>query len=76
MDINPLRAEVYMKYGSCAKFANAIGWSQRKTRDIVAGRQVPNANEITCMASKLDITEPKLFMKVFFYPLVHNVDDN
>lgn len=75
MDINPLRAEVYMKFGSCAKFANAIGWSQRKTRDIVAGRQVPNADEITSMANKLNITEPSTFMRVFFYPLVHKVDN-
>ncbi len=75
MECNPLRAEVYMKYGSCTKFANAIGWSQRKARDIVSGRQVPNADEIGAMANKLGIKEPKRFMEVFFYPLVHKVDD-
>ena len=45
MEGNALRGIVAEKYGSCAKFAKALMWSARKTRDIVSGRQVPDAKE-------------------------------
>ena len=66
MKSNVLRGLVYEKFGSCTKFAKAIGWSGRKTCDIVNGRQIPNANEIKQMAMMLSINEPTEFMRVFF----------
>ena len=66
MEGNVLRGVVAQKYGSCAKFAEALGWSGRKTRDIVSGRQVPDAKDIKEMADKLKITEPSEFMRIFF----------
>ena len=69
MEGNILRGTVYEKFGSCSKFAKAIGWSGRKTCDIVNGRQIPNANEITQMAETLCISEPEEFMRVFFCEL-------
>lgn len=67
MEGNVLRGVVAEKFGSCAKFATALGWSGRKTRDIVSGRQVPDANDIKEMAETLNVKEPKDFMRVFFY---------
>ena len=66
MEGNVLRGVVAEKFGSCAKFAKALRWSGRKTRDIVSGRQVPDAKEIKEMAVALNVTEPKEFMRIFF----------
>lgn len=66
MEGNPLRGVVAEKFGSCAKFAKALNWSGRKTRDIVSGRQDPTAKEIKEMADKLEVKEPTEFMRVFF----------
>lgn len=66
MEGNPLRGVVAEKFGSCAKFAKALNWSGRKTRDIVSGRQVPDAKDIKEMADTLEIKEPTEFMRVFF----------
>lgn len=66
MEGNVLRGVVAEKFGSCAKFAKTLNWSGRKTRDIVSGRQVPDAKEIKEMAVALKISEPAEFMRVFF----------
>ena len=66
MEGNVLRGVVAEKFGSCANFAKALNWSGRKTRDIVSGRQIPDAKDIKEMADTLNITEPKEFMRVFF----------
>lgn len=66
MEGNALRGVIAEKYGSCARFAREIGWSERKARDIVSGRQIPNAREINEMSNTLDIHEPDEFMRVFF----------
>lgn len=66
MEGNALRGAVAEKYGSCTKFAEALGWSGRKTRDIVSGRQIPNAKEVKEMAVALKIMEPAEFVRIFF----------
>ena len=66
MEGNVLRGVVAEKFGSCAKFAIALGWSGRKTRDIVSGRQVPDAKDITEMARTLGINEPSELIRIFF----------
>ena len=66
MEGNVLRGAVAERFGSCAKFAQALGWSNRKARDIVSGRQIPNATELEEMADTLGIHDPADFMRVFF----------
>ena len=66
MENNVLRGAVAEKYGSCTKFAEALQWSGRKTRDIVSGRQVPTASDIIEMANTLNIHEPTELVRVFF----------
>lgn len=75
MQKNPLRGEVAAKFGSCEAFAKALDWSGRKARDIVSGRQIPTAREITQMADVLGLLDdPDAFMSIFFDNGVHNVD--
>ena len=75
MTENPLRGAVSAKYGSCEAFSKALNWSGRKTRDIVSGRQIPTAKDITQMAQALDVwNNPAAFMSIFFASTVHNVD--
>lgn len=61
-----LKGLVISKYGSAAKFAEAIGWSGRKARDIVSGRQMPTAYDMEVMADVLDIRTADMFCAVFF----------
>ena len=75
MEKNVLRGEVAARFGSCEAFAAALGWSGRKARDIVSGRQTPTAREITQMADALGVMDdPERFMSIFFDNRVHNVD--
>lgn len=55
------------KYNSMGKFANKIGWSARKTRDILSGRQQPTAKDIEELALALEIIDADEFVS-FFYP--------
>ena len=61
-----LKGVVISKYGSVGKFGIALGWSPRKARDIVSGRQVPNARDIEQMAAVLNITIPSDLRTLFF----------
>ena len=61
-----LKGLVVSKYGSAGKFAQAMGWSGRKGRDIVSGRQHPTARDMEEMADALDIRSPEAFCAVFF----------
>lgn len=73
---NRLRGIVAERFGTCERFSAALKWSGRKTRDIVSGRQIPNAKEIRQMAEALDVLgKPAEFMSIFFGGAVHNVDD-
>lgn len=66
MEGNVLRGIVAEKFGSCAKFANALNWSGRKTRDIVSGRQIADTRDIKQMAKVLGINEPAEIIRIFF----------
>ena len=72
--INALKGRVVERYGSMRAFAAALGWSGRRTSDIVSGRQEPNATDIKRMADALGITDASDFMRVFFAESVHKVD--
>lgn len=72
---NPLRGAVAARFGTCEAFSRALNWSGRKTRDIVSGRQTPNATDILQMADALGvIDDPDAFMSIFFDTRVHKVD--
>ena len=64
-----LKGLVISKYGSAGEFAKAVGWSGRKARDIVSGRQKPTGNDLVKMAPALDIQSPEMFVNIFFKPL-------
>ncbi|MBQ8707732.1 MAG: hypothetical protein IJ523_06585 [Succinivibrionaceae bacterium] len=63
---NALRGEVVAKYGSMTKFAEAVGWSGRKTRDVVTGRQVMTVDDVEKMTAALSIDSVDQFMRIFF----------
>lgn len=72
---NQLRGAMAAKFGTCEAFSKALNWSGRKTRDIVSGRQIPTARDITQMAEALGVMDnPDAFMSIFFNKRVHNVD--
>lgn len=63
------------KFGSMGKFAKHIGWSARRTRDILSGRQEPTAKDISEMAVAFGITEADDFVN-FFYPTMPQSGEN
>ena len=63
---NELRGEAIKKFGSIAKFANAMHWSGRKASYITTGRQIMTVKEAEDCAEVLDIVCMKDFMRIFF----------
>lgn len=63
---NALRGEVVAKYGSMTRFAEELGWSGRKTRDVVTGRQVATVADVEQMANALSVKTVDHFMRLFF----------
>ena len=61
-----LKGVVISRFGTVGKFGTALGWSQRKARDIVSGRQIPNARDIEQMAEVLQVTIPSELKALFF----------
>lgn len=74
MEIN-LKGLVASKYGSAAKFAKEIGWSETKTRDIVSKRRVPTAKDMEKMAVALNLNTAETFCSIFFPNVCYNVDE-
>lgn len=69
-----VKGSIISKFGSVAKFAEHVGWSNRKARDIVSGRQKPTASDMEVISAALDIRTAEPFCALFFPNLVHNVD--
>ena len=61
-----LRGLVVSKYGSAAKMARTIGWSETKARDIASGRRVARAEDIERLADALGIVNADDFVAIFF----------
>ena len=74
METSILRGKVVEKFGTITALAERVGWSYRRTADIVSGRQEATAKDISTLADALAITEPRAFMQIFFADTVHNVD--
>lgn len=64
-----LKGLVASKFGSAGKFAEAVGWSGRKARDIVSGRQQPTIRDMEKMADVLGIESEEDFCSIFFKSL-------
>lgn len=61
-----LRGRIVSMYRSLLNFARALGWSSRKTYDIVNGKQEPTAKEIEQMCSALKVEIPDDMRQLFF----------
>lgn len=61
-----LKGAVSSMYGSATALAKQLGWSGRKARDIVSGRQAPTAKDMEEMAEALDIRDANSFALIFF----------
>ena len=61
-----LRGRIVSMYRSLLNFARALGWSSRKTYDIVNGKQEPTAKEIEQMCSALKVEIPDDMKQLFF----------
>lgn len=67
LDGMTIRGLAISKFHSMARFAKHIKWSERRTRDILSGRQKPTAKDTEELAIALEIKTADEFMK-FFYP--------
>ena len=65
-DARALRGKVIEEFGSVSKFANAIGWSNRKASYITIGRQELTAQETEECAKMLNIDNARDFMRIFY----------
>lgn len=74
MATNVLKGIVYSKYKSCTELAKTLGWTGRKTRDIVSGRQMLTAKDISELSKALGIADnPDEMIRIFFSKSSQNV---
>lgn len=62
-----LRELLVRKFGSIAKFAEAVHWSYRKAYSIVNMKQEPTASEMETIAVAAEMRSSEEFVR-FFYP--------
>ena len=62
-----LRGLIISKFHTVLNFGRALGWSSRKTYDIVNGKQEPTARDIEAMCAALDITIPADMRVLFLF---------
>ena len=63
---NNLRGRIVSMYNSVLAFGKALGWSARKTYDIVNGKQEPTAKDIEAMCAALNVQIPADMRSLFF----------
>ena len=63
-----LRGRIIMMYHSVKNFGERLGWSNRKTYNIVNGKQEPSGKDIEAMCVALDIEIPEEMRSLFFVP--------
>lgn len=66
LELNELRGAVIAKYGSMAECGRAIGWSGRRVRDVVTGRQPMTVDDAETLAAALSVKTADKFMRLFF----------
>lgn len=60
-----LKGRIVSKYGTVQNFAVQLGWSLRRTYDIVNGKQEATAHDIEQMAEALSVNVPEEFRVLF-----------
>ena len=63
---NNLRGRIIVMFHTVRAFGIAIGWSQRKTYDIVNGRQEMTGKDIDQMCKLLNVEIPEEMRLLFF----------
>lgn len=63
-----LRGRIISMYHSVKKFGEQLGWSTRKTYNIVNGKQEPTGKDIEAMCDALNIDIPDDMRSLFFVP--------
>lgn len=66
-----LRELLLRKFGSIAKFAEAIGWSYRKAYAIVNHKQEPTASEMEEIAKITEMQSAEEFVRFFYLDSPH-----
>ena len=60
-----LKGMAISKYGSCVKFADAMGWNRNKADRILNGKQDPSLRDIKIMCDKMEIPKDAI-VPLFF----------
>lgn len=66
MPENNLRGRIIAMYHTVKNFSSAIGWSLRKTYDIVNGKQEMTGKDIDDMCRVLNVQIPEEMRMLFF----------
>lgn len=66
MPYSYLRGRIIAMFHTVKAFGKAIGWSQRKTYDIVNGRQEMTGKDIDQMCKLLNVDVPEEMRLLFF----------
>ena len=62
-----LRELLIRKFGSIAKFADAIKWSNRKAYAIVNNKQEPTASDMEAIANVAEMQNSEEFVHFFYH---------
>ena len=55
MELLTLKGIALSRYGSCVKFADAMGWNRNKADRILNGKQDPSLKDIKTMVKKMEL---------------------
>ena len=64
-EVLTLKGVVLSKYGSCVKFADAMGWNRNKADRILNGKQDPSLRDIGHMVRLMSLPDD-LIVPLFF----------
>lgn len=69
LDVLTIKGVALSKYGSCVKFADAMGWNRNKADRILNGKQDPSLKDIGRMVRRMnlpsDVIVPLFFGTMF-----------
>lgn len=60
-----LKGAIIGAYGNAAKFSRKVGWSERKARYIVSGRQKPSMEDVLTICKALRLKDPSEIVSLF-----------
>ena len=65
-EVLTLKGVVLSKYGSCVKFADAMGWNRNKADRILNAKQDPSLRDIGHMVRRMSLPDD-LIVPLFFF---------